>query len=759
MSDGSGMSVGQGGGGFPYLIGDLIHVLKRRALLILLMTALATGGAMLFALSLPNRFEAVSTILIDPRTKKIVDIENVLSGIDTDTPTIESEVEIILSRAIAGRVIDKLDLARDPEFLGMGLSPLDRLLGRLGVVAPPSELQTDAIISATAFDASPDEAVFHAFADRLSAWRRRNTFLIEIHFESESSVKSARIATAVAEAYLEDQVEAKSQAAEVATVWLERRLGELRAKLQRAEADVAAYQAQNDLVMTEGHSLDEKELARLMEQLTVARGSTAAALAKYRQVEILLENPGSEASAGDVLDSNTVATMRAEYGRASRRVAELKTRYGSRHPTLQQARAEEADARGQLMAEIQRIVASMKSDYEVARSQEGSLASKVRELRTRKITSNTDTIDLRQLQHEADAARAVYDTFLRRYRETTEQRGFQLPDARVVERASVPSFPSSPQRKKLIAAGVLGGLFLSLMLALALEFLFPSIMRAQVVQARSGLRHLGQLPSLMDRRGVRRNLTTLDDSGRDAIHDLRLCLTDPRHPYCAGVRDVRNALDRARTGDTARLIMVTGVDHDCSQALLASNLAHQYAVAGLRTLLVDGNLEQSELTRILLPHHRTSLLDVLAGTTAIDDAIVTDGSCGLSFMPAIGQVDAARTPFDPFGSVFAAHVLDALRDRFDVVVARVGGLASDPNTLVFAGHAQQVVPLTVWSNGSVGELRQADRLLENVGLRTTGVVIDTGRVAKPLHAAVSHTAGGREFQADTQIIEPVQRVA
>ncbi|MEL6215609.1 MAG: hypothetical protein AAFQ99_08035, partial [Pseudomonadota bacterium] len=202
-------------------------------------------------------------------------------------------------------------------------------------------------------------------------------------------------------------------------------------------------------------------------------------------------------------------------------------------------------------------------------------------------------------------------------------------------------------------------------------------------------------------------------------------LLEPHHEYCDGIRQVRQMLDRRRSADTARMIVVGDADAAVARSMLSSNLAHQYARAGLETLLLDAALTAPALTEAFLPQHTAGFVDILAGTALINDAIVRDSSSGLSFLPASAG-RPANLQFDPFGTVLAAHVIDALRDRFDVIIADTGDFTVWLDSVVLAGHAQQSIVVAPWSTRTVTALQAQGRVFAQANLTLTGCVVDNG---------------------------------
>lgn len=731
-------------GGFSYAPGDLVTLLRQRAIIIVSVVGVVLALAFAIALSLPSRYEATATVIIDSRERSVVDIRSVLSDLRTDTPTIESEVEIVRSRKVVGRVIHALRLDRDGEFngrVGQGATWADE------ATAPKSEalvreiaeapLTLDKLIeNATPGQAIPDD-VFEAVLDNLWTYRIRNTHLIGITFRSRSAQKSALIANAIAQAYLADQVEQKANAAEATSVWLERRIEELRGVVLENERRIETFRSQNDLLSSGGQQLDERELTQLTEQVAVARNAAATAKARYENVREMLERPGAHEAVADVLASNTISTLKAELARATRKVAELRIRYGARHPAIQEAVAEEMDARRQLDGEIASIVASLANERDVARAKEVALVASLEALKARAADANQEGVGLRALTREAEASREVYESFLKRYRETAEQRSYQLPDARIVERAATPTHPSSPKRKHIVIGGAVAAIILALIAAAAAELLRPRILTPRIVEGRFGTRHLASLPRLGRAVG-----------DEEQMRRLRLILASPQAPFCEGVRSARLAVDRWRDGNGARVIVCTAPGRDGQRTVLASNLAHQYALSGVRTLLVDGDPGAAGLSRAFAPGHDDGLIDHILDDVALERLVMRERETGLAFLSIGGGERREAWAGDAFTSVRMVEAMATLRSWFDVIVVDAPGLASGAAGQALVAHADQIVVVCDWSLCESARAKRVTRELAVYGDRLAGMVVTevangdlgTGRRVEPVPVAGLVTA-------------------
>jgi uncharacterized protein involved in exopolysaccharide biosynthesis len=359
---------------------------------------------------------------------------------------VESETRVLTSDKVLLRVIDAEQLASDPEF-----RPPPSAFGEVvaAVLAPfrssPGRPEPD-----------PQIAVLRALKRDVGAARSERTYVVDLTVETKDPEKSARIANAVARAYLDEQTAARTSAARRVSESLVARLAELKARVQKAEENVQRYKSDNDMVGAGGVLVQEQQLAELNKLLTAARVRTAEAKARYDQV-MDLERKGLDAgSTSEAVQSNTIGRLREQYGAAARLEASLSAKLGPRHPDVQDAQAR--NAQRLVTEEIRRVANAGRAEYEAARTNELALAAKLEALKRDSLETSRASVRLRELEREVDASRAVYEAFLVRARETQEQERLDTANVRVISDAQVPGERSFPPRRLVMyaAAGAIG---------------------------------------------------------------------------------------------------------------------------------------------------------------------------------------------------------------------------------------------------------------------------------------------------------------
>lgn len=700
-----------------------LSAVRKRLRIVALMPVVLALLTSVIVWAIPNRYDADALVQINPRNKVISNLDSVVSDLKGDQPTVESEVEIIRSRPVILSVIERLGLRDDPEFVRK--STFDNFLESIGITnkkldapadrAPPRVRDQIAEILNPELPGSskPErDEVAVAFAERLKVVRVRTTMLIDIRFSASDAKKAALIANTVAETYLKQQIESKRGANAAATEILEAKIEEMRSKVADAERKVEQWKARNNIFDSEGQILSEKQMARLMEQYVNARNATAEAKARFEQAEKLARAGDSGTALADVLKSPTVQALKDQLASTRRKAAELATRYGPKHPELIKVQAEVAEAQGQLTGEIERLVANMKNEFEVAEARERQLSQNLAQMKEQQVTTKDAGVELKELEREATTTKQLFEALLTRYKQTSGTQDFQLPDATIVEKADIPLHPASPKRKQLVIGAFAAGLVLGCALAVLMELMAPGVSRPEDVRHALAIEHLSSLPAIE---------TPEAPLGMDKA--VRLIVADPGGLYAEAIRAARRELDSRRTRPGPRIVLVTSALPNEGADIIASNIAHHYALTGARVLLLDADTRRLTLTQQLAPQRLMGFADRLIARSPVEQAILRDGVTGLHFLPALAKGTINGSVPELLANPITAEALGRLRAAFDVVILSAPPLLPVSDARILADSADQIVLVMTWQQTPKAMARKAVKLLGTNQSKIAGVIL------------------------------------
>jgi len=668
------------GAGASLELADLVAILRSRAGLILRVAALVIALAAVAVFLMPAKYSSSAAVMLDPRKNTVADLSSVLSALPTDPASVQNQIQVLESRDLAAEVIAKLKLYDDPEFNGAVQRSVGSVL--LSALNPKAWLAGQ---SAPADPAAQRDAIVDAFLSHLSADTVGLSTTITVTFTSRDADKAALIANAVAQTYVEDTVASKLRASDATSAWLTQRIRDLGRQVQAEEAAALTYRAQHNLDSSAGGtSLIEAQLGGINTQIVQARADYTAKLAVYNQVQSLIRS-GNPANISQIVASPLMIQLRAQQAELLRQRAALAVPYGPKHPKLVAADNALRDLDQKIAEEGARIASALSNDVAVARAQLGSLKGSL-DL-TQRTASGQDMIavKLRALEAEADSSRKLYESFLARLTAIQDQEGLQLPDAHVISRAPVPNAPSAPPRLLIVLASIPGGLLLGCLLAL-LSARFAGRRSAAAVARPSPKPR--PVPAPRPAPAFRDPPILTDMPGALAAGAADHIIDWPASPFARAVKALLARVAPAASSGGARIVAITTAQDDVSGTTVALALARVAAHAGLRTILVDGHINEPVIARQTGALARAGLLEVLRGTVPLSAALARDPRSNALFLSTL------QPPADPQATLASPRIGELfrhLRRTSDLVIVAAPPVLPSRETPYFARLADAVV--------------------------------------------------------------------
>lgn len=704
----------------------ILRTLRKRAGVIAGITVVLTALVALAVSQMTPLYTGETLVLLDRQKMQVVDMEAVMSGLSPDSAAVDSEVEILRSRDLARRVVEKLALVGDPE-LNSALrepSPLRWVspvwLLKRGMAALSSSNMEGPASEAEIADRQT-ESVVDAVLARTEVARRTTTFVISISFTSEDPAKAARIANAIADAYVLDQLEAKFDATRTANAWLSERLGELRTQVTDAERAVAIYRSEHGLEESSGVTVSEQQLSELNAQLILARAALAEAQAKYNRARQLRARGGSVESVADVLQSGTISSLRQKQAELAREKADLSAKYGPRHPAIVNIEAQQGDIGRQISAEVSRIIESLANNVSVAETRVSALRDNLNQIKGETGADNQALIQLRELEREAAATRAVYEAFLNRFKETTGQQGLQTPDTRIISQAVVPQAASYPRTTLFVGLGFVLSLMLGCGVAFLLEHFDNGLQTARDIEQHLHLPHLVSLPATPAEKGP----------GGKAMPPQDYLIARPLSAFSESLRSLRSALQLSNVDNPPKIILFTSALPGEGKTTTAVSFARAAAASGLKVALVDCDLRHPSVHRAFgLGRPEEGLVELLAERLELGAVIVKDEKSELDIIPV---ATGTANPPDVLGSAQMKLLLQRLRDDYDLVVLDSAPVLPVSDSRVLSRLADETVFIVRWNETPRDAAQSALRELRLFDAKIAGAVlsiVDTAKQAR-----------------------------
>lgn len=584
---------------------EFFGILARHRFFIGCMAAGALGLAAAYLLIVAGTaYTATVSILIDARGRGPIGTEQQPSASATpDATLVESQVKLIASDTVLRRVAQSERLAEDPEFLSSQPGLRTRLFSLLGVGSAAPAGGEDKLSRATA-----------ALSRALTVKRSERTYVMDVDLSSANPVKAARLANLVAEAYIADQRDARSQISRQDSKWLNQRLVELQAKLQEAENKVQEYRVKNRITDAVGKNVREQELSDLTNELGRARSRTIEAKAKLDQVQRLAASGRLPDGTTDALKSPVLEKLRTQYADIARQEAHYRTTLGDRHPAMLEVQSQLRDSRRLIAAELKRVADSAGNEYQQARAAETATGLRTETARLSTDSKNGNMVELRELDRELEAHRTAYEKFLKARESMADDSGDGLL-ARIIAPAVPPLAPSSPKSAAILFISLLSGLSLGIGTALLREYLGgsgggasasagepgparrePSFGRAAGLHILASVPRAGagaaagmsRLKHWISSTDAKRGRADLSPGGL-----LAETCNHPQSPFSQAIRLLLEPLGLRGGARAARMtaVLVTSMRERCGKTTIAVNLARAAALQGRRALIIDAGAE------------------------------------------------------------------------------------------------------------------------------------------------------------------------
>lgn len=661
-------------------------------------------------LKLPPKYHAVAIVLIDDRKADIINLKDVLSGIPMSDDTTQSEIEVITSRDLGKKVVQKLALASDPEF-NPSLEPdsdfvrmtkdMAERLARAGIrlpFFPTEERSTD--------DAGyPSTAVLNRYLQDLSVAPANHSRAILIGFDSRSPVTAALVANTVADLYQQGQVEAKVEATKAATQWLATHVAQLREKSEDAHVAVEQYREDHGLVGGKDTTLLVQEISDVNAQLVLERSKLDDAQARLSHLMNASKTQAMD-SVSDVVDSQHIQILRQRQAALTQRFADLATEFGPKHPAVIGTTAELNAAQANIQREIERIGEGIAGEVSRHEAYVARLTSRLEELKTLVARQGEAAVRLSALDREASANETLYLTFLSRMKETDLQAGIQQPDTQIISRADPPLYPAFPHKRLLLLLDLLTSGILSAAALLAFDKRSTATLVMRQTEDLAGLKSLGLVP-------VVKSLRRISDAPSIYMHH------QVRSVFGEAIRTlhVRLLLSSARP---PKVVMVASALPNEGKSSTSIALALLMASIGNRVLIVDCDSRRPQLHNVFGLSRAPGLTDYLTGGLTAAEVIRSDQSHSVDVITA--GADTSH-PAQLFRSERMSALRKALVEAYDVVILDTPPVMVVSDALVLAGLAEKTVFLVRWARTPQDIAERAIQLLCDAGADMAGTVL------------------------------------
>lgn len=701
-------------------IRQIFAVIWRRKWLILAMVLGLTtlAGAILW--NIAPRYTGESQLMIENRARNIAKPDSAAPSVSADAETIAGEIQILRSPELAREVIRELNLDRDPEFSDIAANDSEDLDDVAlsdsttkteeggSKLFSQEEKSLDNMVDSTGFSEKQYRAevrwtqIIDKFLKHLDVQQQKDSRVVTIKFASKNPMTASRVTNAVVSLYIKRQLDSKFESTKMASSWLNQQVLSAQKQVKASEDAVESYRKGSGLLNGKDGTLIQQQISEVNSQLIVAKADRSLASARMRQAESLLNSHGDIESASEVLQSSLIQGLRTQESELQRKIAELSTDYGPKHPKLLNYIAELNSLQDKIEIEIRKIVNGLSNELQITDSRIATLQDNMEDLKGQLAKDNTDKVQLDALNRDAEANRMLLNTFVTRFKEISAQENMEVQqaDATVISRAGALSEPTFPKKKPILALAVVASSILGIMLAFLMEYLIPGYRSGEQIERLTGLPSLGFVPLL---------------KGAGKVSGMSLdnyILQYPRSALAHSINALRWNIDISGKGRAPKTILITSTQPKEGKTTAAACLARMYAMAGKRVLLVDGDSYRPGIVKVFQLSDAPGLSDVLLAEQSLEDVIWTEKATGLDVLRSGKQVPDLT-------SIFASAQFDvflrSLDGAYDAVIIDSPPIAAGAEALILSQKVDTTIFVVRWSvtkqeavNWGIKKLTQAN---------------------------------------------------
>lgn len=658
--------------------------LWRNRLLIASIVAISLVLGVLSLFLVSPTYRANSSVEIEDQPTKVLGTEDFQQVDDRDTDRLlQTQIDILKSRALAERVANGLNLAAN-----------DRFLLAQGITPKPVTRR---------------EQVIKSLQDNLIVSLPRNSRVVPISFDSHSPSVASTIANAYAENLIAGNLQRHYDTSTYSKEFLQNQLTLTKARLEKSEEALLSYARSVGLVDPSAgggdpsnpnnnapRSLTSANLIDLNQSLAQAQASRIQAEGRWREAQAT-----PVMSLPDVLGNPAIQQM-------TQKRAELQSDYQEQlqhrkpdHPAVQQAAAALKELDGQIAALANSIRNSIHNQYVTAQQQESQLQSAVGHLKGATLAEQGLGIRYNILKREVDTNRELYDGLLQRYKEVSAEAGVTSNNISVIDRADPPLLPVSPNPFVNMAIALFGGLVLALGTVAALEVFHDGVRGPEEVETRFGTPLLGVIPRL---------------AGGGASE----ALSQPDSQISEAYQTVRASVELSTEGGPPRTMLVTSCREGEGKTTTALAMARDAAAAGAKVILVDADMRRPSVHTVMNIPKTPGLSNLLTQSLSADAVIHETDTPGLHVMPAGPK---PPSPAELLSGAGFRALLTYLKEHYDQVIIDsppVLGLADAPRLSAAVDGTMLVIEA---NRSQRGAIEAAVRRLTAARARIIGAVL------------------------------------
>lgn len=739
-----------------HLLRSIFLTLRKHWVFILGFNLLITALTIVYVAQKPNYYRARARVQVNSEINPAMGGDSkagavIVNNSGADPAYFATQLQILEGSGLMRRVIKTLDLENNQVFLNpranQNLSVWQNVKRMFGFYNPsadkaenlPSPPKINTLNLKEESSSDPDReaerlapyvglirnnlAVSPVKDNRTSA---KETRLIEIEYTHQDPVIAAKIANAIGDVYVLQNLERKVETNASAGDFLQRRVAELQSQIRLGEERLLNYARTNQIISLEpDQNVVVQRLTSLSGQLGQAENARIAAQTAY-QAAVQNEMWSASVESKDP----QVAALEEKLNELRQRLIQLKTEYTDEWYEVVQTKKQIESVESQLLPLRRRAtdiqLAALKEKLSEAIARENVLRNEFENQRGDVVRQNEASINYKIIQQEIETNKNLLDGMLQQSKQNQVIMSGIQNNVLVLDRAMTPGSPAGPERNRTILVAFLASLGLGLGLAFMIDWLKDSIKYTDDNENLLGLPVLAMIPltpSSFGRKLLPSGLAlTRRRRKMKRYYDLSLF---EKPLFTEAYLQLCTYLMLSTAGGPPKTILVTSAEEGEGKTVTALNLAESLARTRGKVLLIDADLRGPRLHHIKDLSNTTGLTELLASDKLSDELI--DQAIEKKFGENLHILTSGVRTVNP-ANLLSSEQMQELLKRLSTVYSHI--IIDSPPVLYFADSTilstlvDSVIIVVRDNKSSRQSILKIKKTIQNVGACITGMVIN-----------------------------------
>jgi len=676
---------------------DFLGMARKHWLVILTMIVLSSLLAVYLAIKARPVYQSASSLLIE-RPSRMASLEQVYGMAGMDWEFYPNQIHILKSMPVAKRVVERIGVNK---FIPkeVELKWYEKLLpGRSSVdlkSLPKNELLAMALSNVR---------------NTMSVTQAKGSGIFNIAFDDYDPYLATLKANALAESYIEEVIESGINAKQRTGESISKQLPELEKKVSESEFNLKAFQKQHKIFLPEnGDELAVQELSQLSARITELKRDKLNLESVYRRIKSVKSDPEKLARIPALLEKSEVINQKGKYAVTQSKVSELGLVYGPKHPKMKRAMEARRLAQNEYYSILQTTADLMVLDYDSIAQEIAYEQSGVSSIKGEISTNNELAFEYDALKRDLDYNKQIYEAFLKQSKETDAVKtgSVQTINARVVNKAMVPSSPYKPNKKIMLAIGLFLGLLLGLGMAFLLEHFDNTFKSSDEVEKKLNVPVIGMLPNIFEK----------DDVGSPALQFVE----SPKSAFAESIRTLRTGVLLSLPDMENKSFLVTSTVPSEGKTTIAMNLAHSLSHLG-DTILIEADLRRPMVKQNMGRTTQKGLTTLISGESGFSESVIVDARSKKLHILSSGKIPP--NPLELLSSEKFDVILAKLKEKYKFVIIDCAPVMAVSDALVLSQKVDGVLFVIKHESTPSQLVESAISRLNRVSSRIIGVALN-----------------------------------